>query len=224
MPFKLPFGDRAPDAGEPVRGRELPAPPQQLSWLLARGERVELRERSGAVIAWTKTKPALSAIRDPAGRLLAQIKPQAKLSGLEIANAAIEGVLIGYNPPGSGPSELAPRPPLAAKDMRSQVTFAVTLQAGAGSQVALLPGGAVNSRLIGRSLEDSDVARIRAHSPLRYGPVDANAFELRDRSDAVIARELLGSEHSTSEIDVLENPLPAAWLFAVLLACGYQVH
>lgn len=97
MPFKLPFGRGASGAGEPARGRALPAAPQHVRWRLERGGRVELRGALGELIAWTKANPS-SAVRDPDGGLLAQIRPVAKLSGFDIAGAAFEGATLGAAP------------------------------------------------------------------------------------------------------------------------------
>ncbi len=220
MPFKLPFGRRADEADERARGRALPAAAQHVRWHLERGERVELRGAFGELIAWTKAKPS-SAVRDPDGGLLAQIRPVAKLSGFDIASAALEGATLGGAPPPSGGrSTPAPEPRFAVKDTRSQVTFAVVVRVPTGSQVVLLPGGAINERLIARSLDDQDVTRIRAGSPLSYASTGGNAYVLLDQSETVVVREEISA--TGSDVEVHDNPLPTPWLFATLLACAYQ--
>ncbi len=224
MPFKLPFGRRGDETGESRRVKPLPPPPRHVSWRLEPGERIELRGRLGELIAWTKAKSP-ATVRDPDGGLLIQIRPVTKLSGVDIASAALDGALLGGAPPPSGTrTQPSPEPALAVKDTRSQVTFAVVALATEGSQVGLLPGGAINQRLISRSLEEEDVARIRERGPLRYLATDAGGYELSDRANSVLARELIPGDGTTSatEIQVLDNPLPSAWLFAILLTCAHQ--
>jgi hypothetical protein len=191
-----------------------------VSWRLERGERVELRGASGELIAWTKAR-ASSAVRDPDGGLVATVKPVVKFSGLDIAGMALDGAILGDAPlPRAGGFRPGGQPRFAVKDPRSQVTFAAVSQSEGGSRIDLLPDGAINDRLIGRHLDDQEVARLRERSPLSYAGTPGSVYELRDRLDTVLAREVISA--AGSEIEVIDNPLPAAWLFATLLACAYQ--
>lgn len=50
-------------------------PPRHTRWQVVRGERLELRDNSGAVLAWAKPDRTVSSLKDPSGRMLVTFKP-----------------------------------------------------------------------------------------------------------------------------------------------------
>lgn len=204
-------------------------PPRHTRWQVVGGERLELRDNSGAVIAWTKPDRTLSSLRDPAGRMLVSFKPAVikdLFSASNIAQLAIDGAVFGDTkalPGGRGPTSA---PGLDLHDVSLGMTFAQIDPGGSqGPQVALLPAGRLNDRFIGRTLTPADVARVRQRSPLFYTVAPTGADQLADPSGSVVAWADYGpagpgqDRTAPQSIEVLDNDLPAPWLFAILLGC-----
>jgi hypothetical protein len=190
-------------------------------------DQVEVRDQHGALLAAASLEGG--AVRDPDGHLLVTFAPGAKqvFSLGSIVGSALLGAIGGNASPQGTTSMRNPvdAPPLNLKYVPVSLPFAqVELQQDGSAQIELLPGGRLNDKLIDRALPADATARIRASSPLHHTLDEGNTAELTDPSSRVLARAAYGSADPSTPgsswmIDVLDNDLPAVWLFAILLAC-----
>jgi hypothetical protein len=204
-------------------------PPRHTRWQVVRGQRLELRDSSEAVIAWTKPDRTLSSLKDPAGRMLVSFKPavvKQVFSARNIVQLGIEGAVFGDVDALPGRGSQVSGPGLDLQDVSLMLTFAqIDLSGSHGPQVVLLPAGRLNDRFIDRVFSPADVSRIRQRSPLLYLPSPTGADQLSDPSGRVVARADYGpagpgqDRTAPQSVEVGDNELPAAWLFAILLGC-----
>jgi hypothetical protein len=204
----------------------LAAPPRGTTWELVPGERLELRDGSGGLIAWMKAGRSLSGLRDAAGRLLVTFKPavvRQVFSGANILQLGIEGAVFGdtvnARPGGPGPGSV---PGVGLHDVSTGITFA-QVGHGDGTHADLLPTGRLNERLLLRHLGPPEISRLRAASPLSYLTDQAGAGVLAGPAGRVAARIPGGLVQpgmtSPRPVEIGDNDLPGGWLFAILLAC-----
>jgi hypothetical protein len=232
----MPLFSRGEGGGRSRReqfGEAWASPPRQTAWQIIPGERLELRDSGGALIAWMRGDRTLSGVRDPAGRLLVTFKPaiiKQLFSASNIAQLAVEGAVFGDTDVNAGPSRGGPAnaPGLDLHDVSTGITFAQVAQTGPGGSpaayVGLLPAGRLNDRVIGRSLGPSDVARIRQGSPLLYALAPDGAAQLSDPLGRVVARlrdAVPVPAEGPQQIEIVDNDLPAPWLFAIVLGCRH---
>lgn len=204
-------------------------PPRNTRWQVTRGQRLELRDAGGAVIAWTKADRTLSSLKDPDGRMLVTFKPaviKQVFSAGNILQLAAEGAIFGGTDALPGRGGQVSGPGLDLHDVSLGMTFAqIDLSGSQGPLARLLPAGHLNDRLIERALSPGDVSRVRERSPLIYTPSPTGADQLTDPSGRVVARADYGpagpgqDRPAPQAIEVGDNDLPAAWLFAILLGC-----
>ena len=193
-------------AGPGVRGRSggqarrqqpagtWPVPPRYTRWDVVPGARLELRDASGALLAWLAADRALAAVHGPGDR-----------------------PLVAFRPAVAGHSSL--------QDVPAGLTFArIGPCPGGAAQVGMLPPGRLNDKRLALALSPGRVAQLRQGSPLRYAVDPLGAAELSDPAGRVLARADGGvAGGPPRSIEVGDNDLPVAWLFAIVLGCrGWQ--
>jgi hypothetical protein len=103
---------------------------------------------------------------------------------------------------------------------------------GHAAQIDLLPAGPLNARLIAQRLPPESVERIRALGPLRYsitrGDARAGTGQLSGPAGQSIAIDqfaylppvrrsgTMRSDLGSWTVEIINNPFPASWLFALL--------
>jgi len=216
-------------AGAPARRRQpadtWPVPPRYTRWDVVQGARLELRDASGALLAWLASGRALPAVHDPGNRPLVAFRPAAagQFTGQGAAAMTAQGAVPW---PGGGPRVPAPgggpdTAPLNLHDVPGGLTFARIGACGGGAaRVGILPAGRLNDKRLARALSPGRVAQLRQGSPLRYALDPLGAAELSDPAGRVLARADGGvAGGPPRSIEVGDNDLPVAWLFAIVLGC-----
>jgi hypothetical protein len=193
----------------------LSEPPRQTRWEVVGGERTELRDAAGSVLAWTKAEGRSAVLHSADGRLLTQTLPLMRVSRGDLVSMATNGMFGGDTPVAtSGSAGLGQAAALRIKDVSTSVSFAEV--GGERALIQLFPPGPINSRMVARKLPAAEVARMRERGPLSFAPM---AGELVDAAGTVLVRTHGPAESESWSIDVADNFLPATWLFSILLAC-----
>ena len=214
--------------GGPARRQQAevtwPVPPRYTRWDVVQGARLELRDPGGAVLAWVTADRTRPAVQDPAGRPLVVFRPAAasQLTGRGAAALTAGAVPAGQLVPAPGGPAMAP---LTLQDVPAGLTFArIEPGPGGAARVGILPAGRLNDRRLALALSPGRVAQLRQASPLRYAVDPLGAAELSDPAGRVLARADGGAAgQPPRSIEVGDNDLPAAWLFAIVLGCrGWQ--
>ncbi len=189
-----------------------PAPPRYTRWDVVDGARLELRDASGALLAWMTAGPALPAVHDPADRPLVVFRPAAASQVTGRGAAAMIAAGEDHRPATA---------PLNLHDVPAAMTFArIGPGPGGAARVGILPAGRLNDKRLARALSPGQVAQLRGRSPLRYAVDPLGAAELSDPAGRVLARADGGAAgEPPRSIEVGDNDLPVAWLFAIVLGC-----
>ncbi len=185
-----------------------------------------------------------ATVRSPEGARLLTLAPD--IAGTVIPRTSagfIDGLIEAATGTGAGPSpQTGPAagarggPRLNSwlvRETAGMVIARVDAQPDA-SMIELLPGGALNSKIVDRRFSPEFAAHIRGLGPLHYavvgGGVTDGVGQLRGPAVQVVAGDrfiyrppvqrsgALRRDLGTWTIDVANNPFPLAWLVALLRA------
>jgi hypothetical protein len=183
-----------------------------------------------------------ATVRRADGAVLFRLAPDiAATARPNFADGLISGVIntaLGTDPTatpyatgsGGGSNMMAPSRWLM-KDAAGVAVARIATSDGA-TQIELLPAGPLNARLIAQRLSPESVAHIRALGPLHYsithGDHGAGTGRLSGPAGQPIAVDQFGylppvrrggtmhSDLGSWTVEIMQNPFPASWLFALL--------